>query len=223
MTYVGGSDDRSGRSDEHGAAVAASNAAALGGSPSPRRWGASPSPSVVDDGAAALDETPDNRWLALGVVTWLAVFAVALLMLPGATDTLQLLGRSLVILGTAMVVNAGIFHRAFAPIVSARTIRLARSEAADAEVVDAATTRGITTHTIRFADHRGVPRETELPLAGAPRIGAAVAIRFDREDPAWALDEFSATVGLRRLQAVGHAMAVLGLVGIVAGLLAVLA
>lgn len=212
--------------------MSASNAAArvaLGGSPAPRRWGAvgvvgrDNAAAVADGGAADLDETPDNRWLALGLVTWLAVLGVAVLVLPGAKDAPQLLGRSLVIMGVAMVLNAGIMRRAFAPNLRARSIRLARSERTDAEVVAAATHRGITTHTVRFTDHRGIPREADAPLAGTPRVGACVAIRFDREDPSWVLDEVSATVGMRRLRAIGPSMAALGVGAALVGLLALLA
>lgn len=224
MTHVGGSDDRLGRSAEGDAAVAASNAAAraaLGGGPA-RASNAAPAAAAAPNVVTDLDESPDNRWLALGVVNMLAAFGVAVLTVPGEADEQQTLGRLLVILGTAMLFNAGITRRAFAPMLDARGIRLARSERTDAEVVAAETSRGVTTHTVRFTDHRGVPREACLPFVGAARIGDRVAIRFDREEPTWALDEVSATAGMRRLRAIGPSMAALGAGAALVGLLVLL-
>lgn len=181
---------------------------------------ASDGSSIADTGgvaATSLDESVDSPGLAVGFLTALTAVVVAVLVVPGGASEQEIFGRTLTILGVVIVVNGVAMRRAFAPVITARRDRLARSEGTDAQVVAVSASRK-QAHVVRFVDHHGMPREATLALLGASRVGDSVAIRFDRDDPAWALDERAATTGMRILTTLAPAFTALGAVLGVIGL-----
>lgn len=172
--------------------------------------GGTSTPDLGGTAATSLGDTVDNPGLAVGFVTVLAAFTVAVLVAPGGASEQAIFGRTLTIVGVMIMVNGVAVRRAFAPVFRARRVRLARGESTGAEVVAVSASRGRQTYLVRFVDHCSKPREATLALLGAARVGDTVAIRFDRDDPTWALDERAATTGMRVATAFAPGLTALG-------------
>lgn len=188
-------------------------------------------PGTASSSAASHSPPPLNNrvfvgWLTLGVVIACAALAAVLLLvpdpsLPGAEGDLAL-RQLLLIVGVSFATSGLAVHRALGQLGVDRRPPLDESLLLRGRVVAVgrATLNSGATMTVRLVDAQP-PRDVELLHDGRTRVGAQIAVRQHRHDPAWLADERASGAELRQLRrtflllpAFGAVLALLGAGGL---------